>query len=134
MTGESRGCRHRDGGFATVWVVLSMALVAATAGMAICYGAATLERHRADAAADAVALEVALRALDGPAIACRRGATLGQLDGAEIIRCELDGAVADIVVAVRLPGPLSWLGPASGEARAGPASEAITPSIRRSPP
>lgn len=108
-----------------------MALVAATAGMAICYGAATLERHRAAAAADAVALDVAIRALDGPMSACRAGAALGRVDGAEVTRCDLQGAVADIVVTVRLPGLLARLGPAIGTARAGPASATVSPSTRR---
>jgi secretion/DNA translocation related TadE-like protein len=130
MSERRDGRRQPDGGFATVWVVTSMALVAATTGMALCYGAATLERHRANAAADAVALDVALRAVDGPTSACQAGAVLARLDGAEVTRCDLHGAVADIVVAVRLPGPLTRLGPAIGAARAGPASEAVSPSIR----
>lgn len=123
-----RDCNDR--GFATVWVVTSMALVAAAAGVAISYGAATLERHRAAAAADAVALAVALRAVEGPTAACRAGAALGRLDGARVTRCGLQGPVADVAVAVRLPGPLAALGPAIGRARAGPASSQVSPSTR----
>src|SRR5580692_9517520 len=79
--GERVRCRpatsaHHDAGFATVWVVTAMALVAAAAAVALCYGAAIVQRHRAGAAADAVALVVALRAIDGQPAACRAGALL----------------------------------------------------------
>jgi secretion/DNA translocation related TadE-like protein len=100
-----------------------MMLVVAAAGVAISYGAATVDRHRAGAAADAAALAVALRAVDGSAAACLAGTTVARLDGARITRCTLQGPVADIVVAVRLPGVLSRFGSATGHARAGPASE-----------
>jgi secretion/DNA translocation related TadE-like protein len=117
----------RDDGFATVWVVTAMAIVVASAATALCFGAAALERHRADAAADAVALAVALRAVDGPPGACLAGGALARLDGATLTRCGLQGAIADVVVAVRLPGLLARLGPAVGRARAGPASSTRPP-------
>jgi secretion/DNA translocation related TadE-like protein len=119
-TGEAR-CS--DQGFATVWVVAAMAVVVAAATVAIGVGVASVERHRAAAAADAVALAAALDAIQGQAAACRDGGEIGQLDGAVVSRCVLTGPVADVAVAVRLPGPLVVLGPAIGRARAGPASE-----------
>jgi secretion/DNA translocation related TadE-like protein len=118
---------RRDNGFATVWVVTAMAIVAVSAATALCFGAAILERHRADAAADAVALSVALRAVDGPSAACLAGSALASLDGATLTRCDLQGAVSDVVVAVRLPGLLAPLGPAVGRARAGPVSSTQPP-------
>jgi secretion/DNA translocation related TadE-like protein len=113
----------RDQGFATVWVVAAMALVVAAAVMAIGYGVATMERHRAAAAADATALAAALSAVHGGAVACRDGDSLARLDGATVTRCVLQGPVAEVEVSVRLPGMLGAFGPAIGRARAGPASE-----------
>jgi secretion/DNA translocation related TadE-like protein len=111
-----------DSGFATVWVVTAMALVVAAAGVAICYGLAIVQRHRAAAAADAVALAVALRSIDGPVAACSEAGALARDDGASLTGCQLQGAVSQVSVAVRLPGVLGRLGPATGLARAGPAS------------
>jgi secretion/DNA translocation related TadE-like protein len=110
-------------GFATVWVVTAMAVVAVAAAVAMSVGVATVERHRAAAAADAVALSVALDAISGQTAACSAGGTLGRLNGAVLTRCMVNGSVAEVAVAVRLPGPLAALGPATGRARAGPASE-----------
>jgi secretion/DNA translocation related TadE-like protein len=122
-TVASEGRRVRpDDGFATVWVVTAMALVAVATVAAIGYGAATFERHRASAAADAAALAIALEAVQGPAVACGDGASLARLDGATVTRCELQGSVADVEVSVHLPGPLGRFGSATGRARAGPAS------------
>jgi secretion/DNA translocation related TadE-like protein len=118
---ESAG--HGDLGFATVWVVTAMAVVAAAAAVAISIGVATVERHRAAVAADVVALDAALNAVRGSAVACNVGGALGRLDGASVTRCALDGPVAEVEVAVRLPGALGAFGPAIGRAKAGPASE-----------
>jgi secretion/DNA translocation related TadE-like protein len=109
-----------DDGFATVWVGASMALVAAAASVAMLWGVAVLERHRAALAADAVSLQVALKAVEGRQSACAAGAALGRRDGAALTACDLDGAVALVSVHVRLPGLLSRFGSATGQARAGP--------------
>jgi secretion/DNA translocation related TadE-like protein len=122
MTSRIGTRSETDPGFATIWVITAIALVAVAAGVAVCYGGAAFERHRAAAAADAVALAVALDAVQGQVAACRTGAALGRLDGAEVTNCELDGAIADIAVGVQLPGPLARFGLATGHARAGPVS------------
>jgi secretion/DNA translocation related TadE-like protein len=103
-----------------VWVVTAVALVGAATAVALSYGAAVVDRHRAAAAADAVALDVALKAIEGPAMACREAALLGRLDGARVSRCDLQGTIADVSVSVRLPGLLARFGSAVGRARAGP--------------
>jgi secretion/DNA translocation related TadE-like protein len=113
-----------DAGYATVWVVTAMAVVAVAAGAAIGDGVAVVARHRAEAAADAAALAVALRATDGSFAACASGAALARANGGQLTSCDLLGAFAQVVVAVRLPGPLAKFGPATGQARAGPASAA----------
>jgi secretion/DNA translocation related TadE-like protein len=114
--------KRADDGFATVWVVTAMALVAVATVAAIGYGAATFERHRASAAADAAALATALEAVQGPVVACHQGDSLARLDGATVTRCALQGSVADVEVSIRLPGVLARFGSATGRARAGPAS------------
>jgi secretion/DNA translocation related TadE-like protein len=128
QTADGRAiARVRDGGFATVWIVAAIAVVVAAAAVSISVGVATLERHRAAAAADAVALATALDAIQGPTAACSDGDLIGRLDGAVLTRCVVAGSVADVQVAVSLPGPLAALGPAIGRARAGPASELSGP-------
>jgi secretion/DNA translocation related TadE-like protein len=99
-----------------------MAVVAFGAVVALSIGVATLERHRAAAAADAAALQAALASVQGSAVACREGGVLALRNGARLTRCVLDGSIAEVEVEVRLPGPLAALGPATGRARAGPAS------------
>ncbi len=111
-------------GFATVWVITSMALVTVIAGVAICFGLALVQQRRAAAAADAAALSAALLAVQGPAVACQSGAAIARRDGAIVMHCELREADAYVVVAVALPPPIGWLGPAVGRARAGPVGEA----------
>jgi secretion/DNA translocation related TadE-like protein len=115
---------RRDGGFATVWVVTAMGVVMVAAAVAIGLGVAIVERHRAASAADAAALVAALDAVQGPAVACGQARSLGHLDGAIVTACRLDGAVSQVEVSVRLPGPLASFGAAIGRARAGPVSVA----------
>jgi secretion/DNA translocation related TadE-like protein len=112
----------RDGGYATVWVVAAIAVVVVAASVAIGIGVATLERHRAGSAADSVALQVALDALQGQSAACQAGGVLAGRNGAVVTHCALDGSIAEVEVAVPLPDPLRFLGPATGHARAGPVS------------
>jgi secretion/DNA translocation related TadE-like protein len=105
-----------------VWVVAAIALVVAATVVAFGYAVATLERHRAAAAADASALAAALDAVRGPGVACSDAAALARRNDASVSRCELAGSVAEVTVSVRLPGVLAGFGPAIGVARAGPAS------------
>jgi secretion/DNA translocation related TadE-like protein len=118
---------RRDAGFATVWVTTAMALVVVTAAAAIGFGVAVVDRHRAADAADAAALAVALHAVDGSTRACAAGASLAAANGGRLTRCGLDGSIATVLVALPLPGPLAILGPATGQARAGPASTSAEP-------
>jgi secretion/DNA translocation related TadE-like protein len=118
-----QGCVVADGGYATVWVVAAIAVVVAAGVIASGFGTAVVERHHAAAAADAAALEVALRSIAGRPAACRSGAAIAQLNGATLRRCDLHDAIAEVVVEVRLRGVLSVFGSAEGRARAGPASE-----------
>jgi secretion/DNA translocation related TadE-like protein len=116
-----------DGGYATVWVVAAIAIVVVVAAVATGYGAAVVERHRASAAADATALEVALSSIAGRTAACRAGAVVAERNGATLRRCDVQDAIAAVVVEIRLRGVLSMFGSAEGRARAGPASETVRP-------
>lgn len=112
-----------DRGSATVWVVIAMSVVVIASTVSGLIGAATVARHHAAAAADAVALRVAMSVLDGPTAACGLGARLATANGANVVRCSVEGSDAVVSVEVRLPGLLSRFGAAQAQARAGPASE-----------
>jgi secretion/DNA translocation related TadE-like protein len=91
-----------------VVVAVTLALVAA----------ATVARHRAQAAADLAALAAALRAWDGETAACARAAEMTARNGARLVACGLDGF--DAVVTVEVPAGVSRWGLARASARAGP--------------
>jgi secretion/DNA translocation related TadE-like protein len=110
----------RDGGSATLWVVTAMAVVLCVAGGSGSVGIVTIERHRAGTAADAAALAAASHVVAGPVSACAAAAAIARTDGAVLTRCGLDGAGAQVEVAVALPGVLRRFGKAIGQARAGP--------------
>jgi secretion/DNA translocation related TadE-like protein len=111
---------RRDAGSATLWVVTAMAVVLGVAAASGSVGVVTVERHRADAAADAAALAAAGHVVAGPGSACAAAAAIARTDGAALTRCGLDGADAQVEVAVSLPGILRRFGRAVGHARAGP--------------
>jgi secretion/DNA translocation related TadE-like protein len=113
--------RGRDEGSATLWVVCAMAVVVAVGGACAAVGTVTVDRHRADAAADAAALAAAADVLAGQSGACAAGAVIAKADGATLTRCGLAGAAAQVEVTVALPGLLGRFGVAVGRARAGPA-------------
>ena len=117
--------RQSDLGSATVWVLATgmvLVLIAVTLAMA---GAATLARHRAQAAADLAALAGAMRAWEGEPVACQRAADISARNGARLVECRLDGL--DLVVAVEVaPAQHIVVGVARGVARAGPVEAAST--------
>jgi secretion/DNA translocation related TadE-like protein len=114
-----RGRQWPDEGSATVWVVLA-GLVLVIIGTAFALvGAATVARHRAQAAADLAALGAALLAWDGEATVCARAAELSAANGARLVACRLDGL--DVIVTVEVaPEVLAGVGAAQASARAGP--------------
>jgi secretion/DNA translocation related TadE-like protein len=116
------GSDRRDQGSATIWLVTAIFLVLFGLWAGIAVSEVTLARYRAGAAADAAALAAAGNALAGAAGACDQAGSLATLDGARVTACTLSGSVAEVAVAVRLPGPLAVFGSADGRARAGPAS------------
>ncbi|MFD6418531.1 Rv3654c family TadE-like protein [Streptomyces sp. NPDC060194] len=103
----------------------------AVAALALCsvfavlmgVGQAVIARHRAGGAADLVALAVADRAWTQGADACVWGARVGAAQGAEVVRCDVVGEVADVSVRGR-SGAFSAL----VRSRAGPAPEGAGPA------
>ncbi|MFD0021811.1 Rv3654c family TadE-like protein [Streptomyces sp. NPDC058382] len=82
-------------------------------------GQVVVARHRAGGAADLAALAAADRALEGAAVACRAAREVAGAQGAEVVRCAVQGEIADVAARVRL-------GPYAPEvrSRAGPAATA----------
>jgi secretion/DNA translocation related TadE-like protein len=113
---------HADGGFATVWVVIAMAVVVLAGGISAAVGVVAAQRHKAGAAADASAIAAALASIDGPTAACHQAMVVASMDGAAVVSCHLLGAVSEVSVSIRLPGPLAPFGTAYAHARAGPAT------------
>jgi secretion/DNA translocation related TadE-like protein len=114
---------RRDAGSATLWVVIAMAVVVTVAMGCAAVGTVVVARHRAATAADAAALAAAGDVVAGPAAACAAAAGVARVDGAQLTRCGLDGAGAQVEVRLPLPGGLSRFGSAVGQARAGPAAQ-----------
>jgi secretion/DNA translocation related TadE-like protein len=99
---------------------LSLAMVfLAVAGAISALGAVSLTRHKAEAAADLVALAAAGHALEGTEAACAAARRLSEEQGATLVECRLEGLDAIVVVGVSPPGRLSSLGLVRGRARAG---------------
>jgi secretion/DNA translocation related TadE-like protein len=113
--------RDASEGSATVAMLAGIGVVVATACVALAIGVGTEFRHRAQGAADAAALASAADALAGPAGACERARQLASANGARLEQCSVAHSIADVTVAIDLPGVLRSLGPVRARARAGPA-------------
>ncbi|WTI75126.1 hypothetical protein OG242_14240 [Streptomyces sp. NBC_00727] len=89
-------------------------------------GQVVAARHRAGGAADLAALAAADRALEGAAAACESAEKVAGAQGAEVVRCAVQGEVADVTARVRF-------GPYAPEvrSRAGPAADAPPPRMGR---
>ncbi len=114
----SRASRERGSG--SVYVLGLIAIVVLLGMTGVSLGAGLVARHRAAAAADLSALSAAAHVLERGGAACETAAHVASAQGARLTSCRLAGAIASVTVQVSLPGPLSRLGPATGQARAGP--------------
>lgn len=110
---------RRDQGVATVWVAVTTVTLSVVFGFVLALGQVVAARHRAGGAADLAALAAADRALEGPAAACRSAGEVAVAQGAEVVRCTVQGEIADVTARVRR-------GPYAPEvrSRAGPATAA----------
>ena len=114
--------RRASEGNATIAMLAGIGVVVLATGLSLALGLGTEGRHRAQSAAIAAALAAAADALAGPAGACERGRQLALANGARLQSCAVADAIADVTVAIDLPGALRALGPVTARARAGPAS------------
>ncbi|GAA4907542.1 Rv3654c family TadE-like protein [Streptomyces coeruleoprunus] len=110
-----------DRGSATVWVALTMTSLCAVFAAVLALGQAVAAKHRAGGAADLAALAAADSALRGSEAACEAAARVASAQRAEVVRCAVDGEIAEVTARARF-------GPYAPEvrARAGP-PDAATP-------
>ncbi|MFE8007085.1 Rv3654c family TadE-like protein [Streptomyces sp. NPDC057418] len=111
--------------------------------MVLALGQAVAARHKAGGAADLAALAAADRAVRGEAVACSAAREVAGAQEAEVVRCVVQGEVADVTARVRFgpysPEVRSRAGPPptgpSGTAAAAPpgAQSAVAPTGVRAP-
>ncbi|WP_329119351.1 Rv3654c family TadE-like protein [Streptomyces sp. NBC_01465] len=87
-----------DRGFATVWGVMVTTALGVVFAVVLAMGQVVVARHRAGGAADLAALAAADRALRGQADACAAAARVASAQGARVVRCGVDGEIADVTV------------------------------------
>ncbi|MFI5757980.1 Rv3654c family TadE-like protein [Streptomyces sp. NPDC051569] len=118
----------RDRGSATVWVAMAATTLCVVFAAVLALGQAVVARHRAGGAADLAALAAADRALWGPTDACGRAAEVAAAQGAEVVRCGLNGEIADVTARARF-GPYA----PTVRARAGPPPATPPPGSPQAP-
>ena len=110
----------RDQGVVTVWVAMTTATLCAVFAVVLALGPAVAARHRAGGAADLAALAAADRALSGAATACEAARRVAGAQGAEVVRCAVQGEIADVTALARF-GPYV----PQARSRAGPPEAAV---------
>lgn len=118
----------RDRGSATVWVAMAATVLCVVFAAVLAMGQAVVARHRAGSAADLAALAAADHALQGPGPACEKAATVARAQGAAVVRCAVQGEIAEVTAQVRF-GPY---GP-KVRSRAGPPEAASSEQEPQSP-
>ena len=108
-------------GSATVWALIAVLVIWAGAAVGIAEVAAVQVRHRAAAAADAAALAAAAEGGLDPARACAAARRAADRVGSVLGTCRMTGPYATVSVQVSPPAALSWAGPVTARAKAGPA-------------
>ncbi|MET7365347.1 Rv3654c family TadE-like protein [Streptomyces sp. NPDC005566] len=134
--GERRGpgerARPRDQGLATVWVAMTTATLCAVFAVVLALGQAVAARHKAAGAADLAALAAADGALRGASEACGAARRVAGAQGAEVVRCAIQGEIADVTARARFgpytPQVRSRAGPSvAGPSNPPPLSAAAAP-------
>lgn len=110
----------RDRGVGTLWVVVSIAVLASFAVGAAAVGGAVVTRHRASSAADFAALAGADALAHGAADPCAAALRVAVRYGAALRSCSTSGLVVDVVVELPAGGLLGPSRTATVRARAGP--------------
>lgn len=108
---------------ATVWVAMTTAALCAVFAVVLALGQVVVARHRAGGAADLAALAAADRALRGTEAACRAAEEVAGAQGAVVVRCAVQGEIADVTAQARF-GPYT----PTVRSRAGPPEAVPGPS------
>lgn len=133
---------------ATVWVAMTTAVLFAVFAVVLALGQVVVARHRAGGAADLAALAAADRALQGTEAACRAAEEVAGAQGAMVVRCAVQGEIADVTARVRfgpyvptvrsragppeaVPGPSGPLWTAPGPGSGSPAPPALPDRLGR---
>jgi secretion/DNA translocation related TadE-like protein len=111
----------RDGGVAAALALTVVTLLGSAGAVGVAVATAVFAHTAAAVAADAAALAAAGSSLRGADSACRAAADVAAADHAALLRCVVDGAVADVTVRCPAPRWLAWAGASTLNARAGPA-------------
>ncbi|MGW1295105.1 Rv3654c family TadE-like protein [Streptomyces sp. NPDC002533] len=129
-----------DRGLATVWVAVTAASLCTVFAVVLALGQAVAARHRAGGAADLAALAAADRALEGAEAACEAARRVAVAQDAVVVRCAVQGEVADVTArsgfGPYLPTVRSRAGPPGGlgvGSPAGPLARAPTDTWDRAP-
>ncbi|MHB0892318.1 Rv3654c family TadE-like protein [Streptomyces sundarbansensis] len=117
--GRGRGTGHgADRGVATVWAAVTATGLCTVFAVVLALGQAVAARHRAGGAADMAALAAADRALEGVEVACGAARRVALAQDAEVVRCAVEGEVADVTTRAGfgpyLPTVRARAGPAAG--------------------
>lgn len=114
-----------------MWVAVTTAALCAVFAAVLALGQVVVARHRAGGAADLAALAAADRALRGAEAACGAAAEVADAQGAAVVRCAVQGEIADVTARVRFgpytPEVRSRAGPPTGDP--GPPGSAALPSL-----
>lgn len=108
---------------ATVWVAVTTAALCVVFAIVLALGQVVVARHRAGGAADLAALAAADRALRGTEAACRAAEEVAGAQGAMVVRCAVQGEIADVTARVGF-GPYT----PTVRSRAGPPEAVPDPS------
>lgn len=114
--------RAGDQGLATVWVAMTTATLCAVFAVVLALGQAVGARHKAAGAADLAALAAADSALRGASEACGAARRVAGAQGAEVVRCAIQGEIADVTARARF-------GPYAPQVRSRAGPPATGPSI-----
>ncbi|WP_309242465.1 Rv3654c family TadE-like protein [Streptomyces sp. CAI-121] len=121
-----------DRGVATVWAAVTVAGLCTVFAVVLALGQAVAARHRAGGAADLAALAAADRALEGAEAACEAARRVALAQDAVVVRCAVEGEVADVTArsgfGPYLPAVRARAGPP-----AGPSGRAPTDAPARPP-
>ncbi|MFD4693008.1 Rv3654c family TadE-like protein [Streptomyces sp. NPDC058463] len=123
-----------DQGLATVWVAITTATLCAVFAVVLALGQAVGARHKAAGAADLAALAAADRALRGSSEACEAARRVAGAQGAEVVRCAIQGEIADVTARARFGPYAPQVRSRAGPPATGPSNPPQSATASPSPP